>query len=229
MHGHAVAQRVVFGDGRVHLHLILADFGAIVGAFAHQIGLGKALLGRAQLEQHVALDISRLLFVQLHSARCQRVLRRVVSRKLAYGKLNAPDGFARAGVVDRGNRGHRLAAIAHFVARQRVFAARDRQHAERLVAVGAGDDGAHAGNFQRFGDIDRDNLAVRIRAAIDPAGELSGRKDISGVFGAAGNLLRPVDHRHVAADIVRRHDLVHGATPCALSAAAYFTASMIFT
>ena len=47
VHGHAVAQRVVFGDGRVHLHLVLADLGAVIGALAHQVGLREALLGRA--------------------------------------------------------------------------------------------------------------------------------------------------------------------------------------
>ncbi len=38
-----------------------------------------------------------------------------------------------------------------------------------------------------------------------------GAKNVGGVFGAAGDLLRPVDHRHVAADIVRGDGLVHGA------------------
>ncbi len=56
-----------------------------------------------------------------------------------------------------------------------------------------------------------------------------GADDVGGVFGAAGYFLRPVDHRHVAADIVRRDGLVHGATPCVPSVTAYFTASMIFT
>jgi hypothetical protein len=45
MHGHAFAHRVVSGDRGMHLHLVLADLGAIIGAFAHQIGLGEALLG----------------------------------------------------------------------------------------------------------------------------------------------------------------------------------------
>ena len=42
MHGHAVAQRVVFGDRRVQLHLLLADLGAVIGALAHQIGLARS-------------------------------------------------------------------------------------------------------------------------------------------------------------------------------------------
>jgi len=229
MHGHAVAQRVVFGDGRVHLHLVLANFGAVVAAFAHQVGLREALLGAAQLEQHVALDIAGLLLVQCDRAGRLRGLRRVVGRQFAYLELDAAQRFARAGVVDRGDRRHRLAAITHALARQWIFAARDRQHAERLVAVGAGDDGAHAGNFKRLGYIDFDDLAVRIGAAIDAPRQHSGLQNVGGIFGAAGYFLRAVDHRHVAADIVRRDHFVHGDTPCALRAAAYCTASMIFT
>ena len=142
-----LAQRVVFGDGGVHFHLVLADLGAVIGAIAHQIGLREALLDAAQLEQHVALDIARLLFVQLRGARRQRVFRCVIGRQFAHGELDAAQRLARGRVVVGGDRGHRLAAIAHFVARQRIFAARDRQHAERLVAIGAGDDGAYAGQF----------------------------------------------------------------------------------
>ena len=62
-----------------------------------------------------------------------------------------------------------------------------------------------------------------------------GAEQVGGVFGAAGDLFRSVDQRDVVADVVRGHDvlhwngLVHGATPFAWRAAAYFTASMIFT
>ena len=133
------------------------------------------------------------------------------------------------GVIDGGDRRHRLAAIAHLVARERMLAARDRQHAEGLVAIGAGDDRLHAGQLCRLGDIDLENFAVRIGAAVDAPGQHPRRDEVGGIFGAPGHLFGPVDHRHVAADRVRRADLVHGATPAALSSAAYFTASMIFT
>ena len=75
VHGHAVAHGVVVGDRGVHLHLVLADLGAVVGALAHQIGLGEALRDVAELEQHVALEIAGLLLVQLHGAGRERVLR----------------------------------------------------------------------------------------------------------------------------------------------------------
>ena len=172
MHGHAVAHGVVFGDRGVHLHLVLADLGAIVGAFAHEIGLGEALRGRAELEQHVALDIAGLLLVQERGAGRERVLRRVIGRQLLHGHLDAAERLARGVVVDRGDGRDRLAAVAHSVARQRIFGARDRQHAEALVAVGAGDDGDDARHFQRLRHVDVENVGVRIGAAVDAAGEL---------------------------------------------------------
>ena len=72
---------------------------------------------------------------------------RVIGGQLADLSLISAIALLRGRVVDRGDRGDRLAAIAHLVARQRMLAARDRQHAEGLVAVGAGDDRLHAGKL----------------------------------------------------------------------------------
>ena len=44
----------------MHFHLVLTDLGAIVAAFAHDIGALETLLHIAELEQHVAFDIARL-------------------------------------------------------------------------------------------------------------------------------------------------------------------------
>ena len=229
MHRHAVAHGIVFRDRGVHLHLVLADLGAVIRAFAHEIGFGEALRRRAKLEQDIAFDIAGLLLMQERGARRERVLRGVVGGQLAHHQLDAADRLARGGIVERGDGRNGLAAVAHFVARQRILAARDREHAEGLVAVGAGDDGHHAPDFQRLRYIDIDDLAVRIGTAVDAAGQLAGAKNVRGVFGAAGDLLRPVDHRHVRADVVRGCGFVHGAMPCRPSATANFTASMIFT
>ena len=76
VHGHAVAHGVVVGDRGVHLHLVLAHLGAIVGGLAHEVGAGEALGDAAELEQHVALDVAGLLLVQLHGIRRHRRLRR---------------------------------------------------------------------------------------------------------------------------------------------------------
>jgi len=71
VHGHALALGVVIRDRGVHLHLVLADLGAVIGAFAHQIGLGKPLLDAAELEQHVALDIAGLVRMNRDCPLCQ--------------------------------------------------------------------------------------------------------------------------------------------------------------
>ena len=210
MHGDAVAHHVVVGDRGVHLHLVLAHLGAIVGAFADQIGRRKGRFDIAELEQNVALEILRLAVVNGDGVRRHRFVRRVIGRKLAHLQLDAPQRFLRGRIVDRGDGGDRLAAIAHAIARQRMLAAGDRQHAKSLVAIGAGDDGFHARQLRRLGDIDVENLGVRIGTAENSPGQHSRRDEIGGVLGAAGDLLRAVDHRHVVADVMRRHDLVHG-------------------
>src|SRR5580698_7402783 len=110
-----------------------------------------------------------------------------------------------------------------------MLTAGNRQYAKSLVAIGTGDDGFYARQLHRFGNIHIENFGVRIRTAKDSSSEHSRRDEIGGVFGTAGNFLRAVDHRHVVADIMRRHDLVHGETPAACSAAACCTASMILT
>ena len=229
MHGDAVAHRVVVGDRGVHLHLVLAHLGAVVGAFAHQIGRRKRRFDIAELEQNVALDILRLAVVNGDCGRRHRFGSRVIGRQLAHLQLDAPQRFLRGRVVDRRDGGDRFAAVAHAVARQRMLAAGDRQHAESLVAIGAGDDGFHARQLRRLRYVDFENFGMRIRAAENSPGEHSRRDEIGGVFGAAGHFLRAVDHRHVVADVMRRHDLVHGETPAACSAAACCTASMILT
>ena len=96
-----------------------------------------------------------------------RLLRGVVGRQLAHLELDQRDRALGGGIVDGGDRRDRLAAVAHLVARHGMLAARDRQHAERLVAVGAGDDRLHARELQGGGHIDVDDLGVRIGAAED--------------------------------------------------------------
>ncbi len=133
--------------------------------------------------------------------------------QLPHFELDEAERALGGGVVDRRDRGDRLAAVAHFVARQGVLAARDRQHAEGLVAIGTGDDRLHAGKPQRVGDIDLEDFGVGIGAAEDVPREQSRRDEIGGVFRPPRYLVRPVDHRHIGADVVRWDDLVHGASP----------------
>ena len=159
-----------------------------------------------------------------HRLRCS-----VVGGKFANLQLDAPQRFLGGRIVDRGNGGDRLAAVAHPVARQRMLAARDRKHTEGLVAIGAGDDRLHTGKLRRLGNIHVEDFSVRIRTAKNAPSEHARHDKIGGVLGASGNFFRAVDHRHVFADVMCRHDLVHGDSSAAQSSAACCTASMILT
>ena len=222
---------VVVGDRGVHLHLVLAHLGAIVGGLAHQSGRGEAVGDAAQLEQHIALEVAGLLVVDLDGVGRQRGLRREISRQLAHLHLDEAHGLLRGRLVDGRHRRHRLALVAHLVAGQRMLAARDRQHAEGPGAVRAGDDRQHARQLRRLRDVDVEDLRVRVGAAIDAPGQHLGLDEIGRVLGATRHLLRPVHHGHIAADVVDARDLVHGltASPVASRREACCTASMIFT
>ena len=126
VHGDAVAHGVVVGDRGVHLHLVLADFGAVIAAFANEIGAGKGRFDVAQFEHHVALEIVRTMVVNGDGVRRQGFPRGVIGGQLAHLELDAPQRRFRRRVVDRGDGGDRLAAVAHAVARQDMLGAGDR-------------------------------------------------------------------------------------------------------
>ncbi len=201
VHGEAVAYRVVVGDRRVHLHLVLAHLGAIVGGLAHQVSRRERLRDIAELEIDLALEVAGLLLVQLHGIGRHGVGRPEIGRQLLHPHPDEADGLVGRGLVDRRNCRNRLALVTHLAARQRILVARDRQHAERFVAIGAGDDGQDARQLQRRGDIDVQDLGMRIGAAVDAPCQRARRNEIGSVLGAAGDLLRPVHHGDVAADV----------------------------
>ena len=62
---------VVIGDRRVHLHLVLTDLGAIIGALAHQIGRGECRRDVAELEQDVAFEVLRAVIMDGDGVRRQ--------------------------------------------------------------------------------------------------------------------------------------------------------------
>ena len=93
---------------------------------------------------NVAFDIAGLVVVQQHGVRRARRFRRIIGGQLLhleFDQSERPLGRLR---VDRGHRRHRLAAIAHAAARQRIFVHGDRQHAVGVRTVVAGDDRDHA-------------------------------------------------------------------------------------
>src|SRR5262249_3003007 len=104
--------------------------------------------------------IAELLVMQKHRARRERVLGGVIGWQVAHREPDTADCFARGGIIERGDCGDGFATIPHLFARERMLAARDWEHTESLIAVGAGDDRYRAGHFQRFRYIHRNDLAV---------------------------------------------------------------------
>ena len=178
---------------------------------------------------NIALDVFRAALVKFDGVGRHRGVRGVVGGKFANFQLDTLQRFLRGRVVDRRDGGNRFAAITHPIARQRMLRTRNRKYAEAFVAVSAGDDGLHARQLGRFGDIHIQYFGVRIRTAQDASGEHLRRDQISRVFSSSRNLFRPIYQRHVLADCMCRHDLIHGEAPAALRSAACITASMIFT
>ena len=128
----------------------------------------------AELVVDLALEVARLVVVQQHRARGARFLRRVVGRKLAHLELDQPQRALGGLGVDRRHGRDRLAAVAHPLARQRVFVHGDRQHAVGVRAVVAGDDGHDAWQRPRLRHVEPNDLAVAHRAAEDPADQRIG-------------------------------------------------------
>ena len=234
VHGQPVACNVVIGDCRMHLHLVLANLGAIVGRLAHEHRFAEALGYVAELEGDIALEIAGLALVDEDGAGRHGGARREVGRQLAHLHRDEADGLFRRCLVDGGDGCHGLALVAHLVAGEWILAARNRQHAEAPVAILAGNDGDHARQHGGLGAINLDDLSVRVRAAKDATREHLGLEDIGRILGTARHLFGPVYHGQVGADGPHRamaRDLTHGvgAFPVASSPEACWTASMIFT
>ena len=227
------AAGVVFGLGGVGLALDLADLVELVGFLAHQIGGGEPGNGVAELEIDLALDIAGPFLVQLDRVPGARRLGGEIGRQILVFDLDEIQRALRRRDVDRRHRRHRLAAIAHAVAGERVFVHRDRQHAEGVGAVLAGDHGVDAWQRLGRGCVDADDPGMRDRAPQDPPGQLVPGDEVGGVERLAGNLFRPVDQRHPDADGAHqggcRLDCVAHDTASlpAISSAAKRTASMI--
>jgi hypothetical protein len=200
VHGKPFADRVVLGERGVGLHLHLAHFRAGVALLTHQVGALEGRIHLAQLVAHLPLDVAGALVVQIHCVGGAGRVDVEVGRDRAHPHPYQPEGGVRSSVVHRRHRRHRLAAIAHPVARQRILAHGDRQDTEGRVAVRAGDHRQHPGQRASRLDIDVEDLRVRVGAAVDAAHQRLGLQEIGGVASGSGDLLRAVDHRHVGAD-----------------------------
>jgi hypothetical protein len=226
-----------FGDGGVGLHLRVVDLGAGKGGGAHQVGRFQPGLGVAEDVMHLALDVALLVVVEKDGIGCAGLGGGEMGGQGVDLDLDQLQRAGGGGGIDGGDGRNGLAAIADAVARHRVFVHRDRQDAEGMPAIGAGDDGQHARQRRGRPGVDAAEHAMRDGAAQDARdGRALGQ--VGGEAGAAGDLLDPVDERRAATGgaggCLRRAGRglgrgVHSAASAVISAAAVSTASMIFT
>src|SRR5581483_7289579 len=79
----------------------------------------------------------------------------------------------------------RLPDVTHLAARQREFVLGDREHAVRLVAGFAGDDSDDTGERARLGNVEPQDVTVRVRTAKDAPDIRVGSEEVGGVTRAA--------------------------------------------
>src|SRR5581483_9325461 len=89
----------------------------------------------------------------------------------------------------------RLPDVTHLAARQREFVLGDREHAVRLVAGFAGDDSDDTGERARLGNVEPQDVTVRVRTAKDAPDIRVGSEEVGGVTRAAGDFLDSIDQR----------------------------------
>ena len=225
LHGEAAGEQIVFGERRMQLDLRVVDLRAVDIDLAHEIGFGEATRHVAERVVHLPFEIARLGVVDEDCARRKRGFRRVVGRQLPHLELDQIERALGGVRVDRRHRRNRLAAVAHLVARERIFVHRDRQHAIGVRAVRAGDDGDDAVKRARLRHVEPENLAMADRTAEDAADKRVGMVEIGRVARLAGDLLDAVDERNAPPQSLElRRNVVHRA-----ASAAVCTDSTIFT
>ena len=224
LHRQAAAHGIEFRQAGVRFDLRVVDLRACHAMFADEIGRRKSGVEVAEIVVHFAFDVAGLFVVQQRGVRRARVLRFEIGRQFLEFDLDEIERALRGFLVDGRHRGDRFAAIAHALARQRIFVHRDRQHAVSETAVGAGDDCGDAIERARFRHVDTDDLGMRDRRPKDAADERAVAVEIGGVERTPRHFVDAVDQRNALATGPRFVDRAH-----ADASAACRTDSMIFT
>lgn len=115
------------------------------------------------------------------------------------------------GLVDRGDRRNGIAAITYSLARQRIFVLGDGQNTERHVAIIAGEDGDHARQGARLGNVDVEDVGVTVGTAPNAADQGVGVGEIGRIFRRAADLFDTIDEGHPFAHQAGWHPLTHQA------------------
>ena len=186
---------VPLGERGVGLHHRVRDFRVVEALLAHEVGRAEPGIRVAEHLLHLALDVAGLVGVQQHRVRRARRRGVEVRGQRLEVQHDRVERRPRGRRVDGRDRGHRLAAIAHALARERELVLGDRNDAVGDVAVLAGDDGGHARHRARRGHVDAANPGVRGGASQDRADQRAGRGQVRGIARATGDLLDAVDQR----------------------------------
>ena len=107
----------------------MRDFGIVERLFAHEIRGGKARIDVTERLIDLAFDIARLLLVEQHGVGDARLGGVEIRGQGLDVEHDGGESRFRGRFVDRGHRGHGLAAIANLVAGERPLVLRDRDHA----------------------------------------------------------------------------------------------------
>src|SRR5271169_1998296 len=171
----------------------MIDLGARNGFLANEIGRGEPLMHIAELVMNLPFEVAGLVVVQQRRARSTRLRGCVIGRKLVHLELNQLERTLGGVRINCSDRRDRLAAVAHPLARQRIFVHGNGQYAVGIWAVVSRDHADDTFEGPRLGNIEPDYFAVTYRAAENPTDQSVDMFQIRGIARAAGHLLDAVD------------------------------------
>jgi hypothetical protein len=152
--------------------LVAVDVAALAVVVDARLGIGEALFGRGDRRQGPVLHVDQL-------------------QRLGRGLL-----------VDRDHRGHRVADVAHALARERMLVLRHRHDAVGDRELGAGEHQVHARMRLRARNVDRLDQRVRLRRAQQLAMQHARQDEVVGEARLADRLGAAVDAAARLADRV---------------------------
>ena len=137
MNGQPVAFAIIGRHGGMGLGLNLADFSAVIGAFADQRRVFKSFVDFAKVIFYMALDIVRSFLMQGGDTLCHRLVRGEIGREFGILEFNEVEGFLSGLDINGGDGGNRFATIAHPIAGNRPFGAGNWQNTKLADKISA--------------------------------------------------------------------------------------------
>ena len=168
-------------DGGVLLHRQMRAALKEEKIFPHQIGRGNSRRRVAELEVDEFVEVAAVaIVVDLWLGMRDSFLRGVERLERRIDHLDEIERRGRRFFGRCRHRRHGIADEANFVEAQRMLVLRDGQNAEWNRQIPADEDGQHASQPLRRGDIDRDDARVRLGAAQQLAVQHAGEGEIVG-------------------------------------------------